>query len=190
MEGLTLLVTESLARHGVNTAPSPRLEWSRWVRCESSLSLLLAPGKPGIFAFAEEALTAGEAAAVSGKRLLAVLDVMEANDLGLEMGRLFAPYSPWRERISNGGCFIRYAVVEDPAERHAAHAALEKWLAGSAETASGIGSAFPLETPLQTTSKPYIVKPHVIAAAEVTNTKTRPFLQNQIETPWPLPSGF
>ena len=186
MEGLTLLVTESLARHGVNTAPSPRLEWSRWVRCESSLSLLLAPSKPGIFAFAEEALTAGEAAAVSGKRLLAVLDVMEANDLGLEMGRLFAPYSPWRERISNGGCFIRYAVVEDPAERHAAHAALEKWLAGSAETASGIGSAFPLEP----ASKPYIVRPHVIAAEKVTNTKTRPVLQNRIETPWPLPSGF
>ncbi len=55
MEGLTRLVSESLARHGFDRPLDyRRLRWSRWFRCESHHSLLFVPSKPGVFALAEE----------------------------------------------------------------------------------------------------------------------------------------
>src|SRR6202034_1295339 len=55
MESLTRLVTDSLARHGLDRPVDPRrLQWSRWFRCDSPHSLLVVPSKPGIFALAEE----------------------------------------------------------------------------------------------------------------------------------------
>jgi len=55
MEGLTRLVSESLARHGFDhSLDYRRLHWSRWFRCESHHSLLFVPSKPGVFALAEE----------------------------------------------------------------------------------------------------------------------------------------
>ena len=60
MEGLTRLVTESLARHGFDRPLDyRRLQWSRWFRCESHHSLLFVPSKPGVFAIAEEILDFG-----------------------------------------------------------------------------------------------------------------------------------
>src|SRR6202163_689274 len=55
MEGLTRLVSESMARHGFDRPLDyRRLHWSRWFRCESPHSLLFVPSKPGVFAVAEE----------------------------------------------------------------------------------------------------------------------------------------
>ncbi|HEY3973777.1 MAG TPA: hypothetical protein VGM18_12285 [Candidatus Sulfotelmatobacter sp.] len=62
MEGLTRLVTESLARHGFDRPLDyRRLQWSRWFRCESPHSLLFVPSKPGVFALAEEVMDLGNA---------------------------------------------------------------------------------------------------------------------------------
>jgi hypothetical protein len=60
MEALTRMVTDSLARHGMDRPVDPRrLQWSRWFRCDSTHSLLVVPSKPGIFALAEEAMDLG-----------------------------------------------------------------------------------------------------------------------------------
>ena len=60
MEGLTRLVSESLARHGFDRPLDyRRLRWSRWFRCESHHSLLFVPSKPGVFALAEEIMDFG-----------------------------------------------------------------------------------------------------------------------------------
>jgi hypothetical protein len=60
MEGLTRLVSESLARHGFDRPLDyRRLHWSRWFRCESPHSLLFVPSKPGVFAVAEEIMDLG-----------------------------------------------------------------------------------------------------------------------------------
>jgi hypothetical protein len=60
MEALTRLVTDSLARHGLDRPVDPRrLQWSRWFRCDSPHSLLVVPSKPGIFALAEEVMNLG-----------------------------------------------------------------------------------------------------------------------------------
>ena len=60
METLTRLVSESLARHGFDRPVDyRRLQWSRWLRCESHHSLLVVPSKPGVFALAEEVVDFG-----------------------------------------------------------------------------------------------------------------------------------
>src|SRR5206468_9430046 len=74
MEGLTRLVSDSLTRHGIETALDyRRLQWSKWFHCESSVSFVLAPSKPGIFSSAEEVAPAGGLAATDGKRMLALV---------------------------------------------------------------------------------------------------------------------
>ena len=134
MEGLTRLVGDSLARHGIETALDyRRLQWSKWFHCESSVSFVLASSKPGIFALAEEVVSADEAAATNGKRMLALFCVSKAEDLAMALGRLFLPGSPQRDRLLGGRCFARYAVIEDEVQRHSAYHALQQWMASSSD---------------------------------------------------------
>jgi len=141
MIGLAQLVSESLARHGVETSLDPRrLRWSKWLHCESCFSFLGVPDEGGIFALAEELIGPGECYGADGKRMLAVYRISEADHLGLTMGRLFLPGGPEAKRLATGRCFARYAVVEDRVQRRAAHAAFQQWMASSSEAALGIGT--------------------------------------------------
>ena len=124
MVNISQIVDESLARHGVEpTIDHLRLQWSRWFRCDSSFSVLLAPAKPGIFALAEEIAPAAES-----KRMLALFEIKETDDIGMALGRLFLPGNPLREKLETGKCFARYAVIEEAAERSAAYKIFERWL--------------------------------------------------------------
>jgi len=139
MVDLAQLVNDSLRRHGVEASFDPgRVQWSKWFRIEDSFSVLLAPSKPGLFALAEELIAPGDVAAGSGKRMLALFEVAQTDDLGMALGRLFLPRAPQRERLESGRCFARYAVIEDEAQRESAHAAFQVWLSNSAEAASGV----------------------------------------------------
>jgi hypothetical protein len=141
MEGLAHLVNESLIRHGFETTfDHRRLQWSQWFPC-NDLSLLLAPCKPGLFALGEEVIPPGDLVVGDGKRMLALFQISEANDLGMALGRLFLSGNPARERLSSGRCFARYVVVEDPTQRRTAYTALQRWMASSAQAASGVTSA-------------------------------------------------
>jgi hypothetical protein len=129
MEGLERLVSESFARHGVETAfDHRRLQWSQWFRCGDSFRLVQLSSKPGLFALADEVIPPGEVPA-GGKRMLALFRISEADDLGMALGRLFLPGSP--ERLAVGCCFARYALIEDATQRHAAYSALQSWVASS-----------------------------------------------------------
>lgn len=135
MEALERMVSESFTRNGVEPAfDYRRVTWSRWLRCADSFSLVLVSTKPGIFALGEEIV----APATGGKRMLGLFQVSETDDLGMALGRMFLPGNPLRERLAAGRCFARYSVIEDPAQRHAAYAALQRWMSSSSETASGI----------------------------------------------------
>lgn len=135
MEGLDHIVSEAFARHGVEPSfDYRRVQWSRWLRCADSLSLVLMSSKPGVFALGEEIVAPGAA----GKRMLALFQISETDDLGMALGRLILPGNPLRERMATGRCFARYAVMEDATQRHAAYAALQRWLSSSLETTSGI----------------------------------------------------
>jgi hypothetical protein len=113
-----------------------RLQWSRWIRCESSFSVLLVPAKAGIFALGEEMVPAGD----GSKRMLALFEISATDDLGMTLGRLFLPGNPLLAKLNAGRCFVRYTVIEDAGERSAVYSAFSRWMQESAETASGIGS--------------------------------------------------
>src|SRR5580700_6660163 len=138
MEGLADLVAESLVRHGFEPSfDHRRLQWSNWFRCQDSFSLVLAPCKPGLFALGEEVIAPGELAVGEGKRMLALFQISEADDVGMALGRLFLSSNPARERFASGRCFARYVVIEDANQRRTALTALQRWMASSAEAATG-----------------------------------------------------
>jgi len=171
MEGLTRLVDDSMARHGFDApVDHRRLQWSRWLRCESSFSLLLAPSAAGIYTLGEEIVSE----LPGGKRMLAVFRVSESDDLCLALRReLLAP--SLRERLSSGCCFIRFAQVSDTAYRQAACKALKQWLATSAEAASGIVNDF--------ASQPDSIKAPI-------PKQTQSSVSASDSSPPPLPAGF
>jgi len=163
MVDLAQLVNESLIRHGVEANFDPRrVQWSKWFRIEDSFSVLRVPSKPGLFALAEELISPGLVADLrglsesrdshpepsdgsvhAGKRMLALFEVSQTDDLGMALGRLFLPHGLQRERLEAGKCFARYAVVDDAQQRQSAYAAFQVWLSGSAEAASGIAGLAP-----------------------------------------------
>jgi acyl-CoA reductase-like NAD-dependent aldehyde dehydrogenase len=116
------------------------MNWSRWFRCESSFGLLLVPSQPGIFALAEEvAQTVG----AQQRRMLAVFEVAEADDLSRAMSRLFAAGSQWREKMAEARIYVRYAIAPSIADRRAAATALKNWLSAQKEVASQIFEKVP-----------------------------------------------
>ncbi len=158
MEGLTRLVSESLVRHGLDRPVDyRRLRWSRWFRCESHHSLLLVPSKPGVFALAEEitrfdqdmasalpdrSLQNSMALAAEPRRMLAVTQFLEDDDMAFVLDRMMTRENPMRSRLASGRYFVRFVIIEDRFQRRSIHTALTQWLNDSAEKASGIGSHF------------------------------------------------
>jgi hypothetical protein len=109
------------------------MNWSRWFRCESSLGLVLVPSQPGVYALAEEII---EPVGPQSRRMLAVFEVNEAEDMARSLSWLFAEGSQWRQKLSERKCYVRYALTADAAERHAAADALRHWL----ETQRGVAA--------------------------------------------------
>lgn len=182
METLARIVADSLARHGFDPpVDHRRLEWSRWFRCESSFSLLLVPSAAGIFALSEEIIAPGEIPAAAGKRMLAVFQVAQTEDLCVALSRLFAPRNPLSDRLSSGRCFVRFAPVADPDQRQAACESLQRWLSSAAETATGlsidIGAAKDFAAPVESVP---LAPP----------TPQDPSVKAPPNEPPPLPSGF
>jgi hypothetical protein len=111
------------------------MNWSRWFKCESRFALLLVPSQPGVFALAEEVV---QAVGAQSRRMLAVFEVAEADDLSRAMSRLFAAGSPWREKMAEAKVYVRYAIAPSIADRRAAATALKNWLSTQREVASQI----------------------------------------------------
>lgn len=141
MQDLARLVSESLARHGLNRPVDyRRLRWSRWFRCESHHSLLLVPSKPGVFAIAEEAQQSSEVNAES--RLLSVVQFFEDENIAFVLDRMLAAPNPMRARLNSGRCFIRFVVIEDSAQRASVCSALNEWIVSPTEQNNSLGSHF------------------------------------------------
>ena len=65
------------------------------------------------------------------RRILALFEIAETDDLGAALVRLFAPQSGYRERLRNGRCFMRFTPVPDRDQRQTACRALREWLHNS-----------------------------------------------------------
>jgi hypothetical protein len=111
------------------------MNWSRWFHCESSFELLLVPRQPGIYALAEEI---AQPAGPTSRRMLAVFEVEESEDLARSLSRLFSAGSPWRRRLEQARCYLRYAVAPVTEERRGAATALKDWLSSQRSTVSQI----------------------------------------------------
>jgi hypothetical protein len=253
METLTRLVSESLARHGLDRPVDyRRLLWSRWFRCESHHSLLHVPSKPGVFALAEEVAHVGSAhvgtaasavppkpalslsngqseaepatnreghdfsradrdpndvaalAAEGPRRMLAVTQFFEDDDMAFVLDRMLTWKNPMRARLTSGRYFIRYVVLEDETQRRSICAALNQWIANSTEKATGIGAHFATSLELTETNvaRPNVARTLLSASACSQDTAERepksapaaPQLHSgansNIHCPTPLPSGF
>jgi hypothetical protein len=154
MEEITRLVDDSMARHGFAfSVDHRRLSWSPWFRCDSSFSLLLVPSAAGIYTLAEEVVAPGEIASTGGKRMLAVFQIAETEDLCITLSRNFAPRGLLDERMSSGRCFVRFSTVADAECRSAVCKTLNQWLASSAEAATGMAQDF-ISQDSPTTSQP------------------------------------
>jgi hypothetical protein len=116
------------------------MNWSRWFRCESSFGLLLVPSQPGVFALAEEVV---QSVGAQSRRMLAVFEVAEADDLSRALSRLFAAGSQWREKMAEARVYVRYAIAPSIADRRTAAAALKNWLSAQREVASQIFESRP-----------------------------------------------
>jgi len=155
MEALTRLVSESLARHGFDRPLDyRRLKWSRWFRCESHHSLLFVPSKPGVFVLAEEITPGGanpyarpdehgSADSASGpRRMLAVAQFFEADDMAFVLDRLLSRYNPMRGRLESGRYFLRFVIIEDEVQRRGIYTALNQWIHAPADRNCGVGEDF------------------------------------------------
>lgn len=111
------------------------LSWSRWFHCESSFGLLLVPDQPGIFALAEEV---GEPAGANSRRMLAVFEINETENVAHALSRVFATGSPWQERLKTSSFYLRYALIADVAKRRAAVEALRNWLSSQMDAAAHV----------------------------------------------------
>jgi hypothetical protein len=111
------------------------LNWSRWFRCESSFGLLLVPELPGIFALAEEIMPA---AGPDSRRMVAVFEINQAENVSLTLSRLFAPGSAWQVRLATTRCYARYAIVADAEKRREATEALKAWLDSQMDAAAHV----------------------------------------------------
>jgi len=251
MEGLTRLVSESLARHGFDRPLDyRRLHWSRWFRCESHHSLLFVPSRPGVFALAEEIMNVGTAASCSTpdqsaaikeqvdeprsgadsstpqktvafaaaetpgdnhrpestRRLLAVTQFFEDEDMAFVLDRMLSRQNPMRARLLSGRYFVRYVVIDDPCQRRSICSALNQWMASAAEKVTGIGADFAssLELtdaqvrPTSLSAKAEIAKdltqPGAASIIAAPSSVAAPHLNSgaatNIHCPSPFPSGF
>jgi hypothetical protein len=84
------------------------------------------------------------AAEPSQRRMLAVLQFSEDDDMAFTLDRMFTRINPMRERLASGRCFLRFVVIEDQTQRRNICNALNQWMHSSAEKASGIGIDFQL----------------------------------------------
>jgi hypothetical protein len=153
--------------------------------------LLLVPSQPGIFALAEEI---GQPANDHSRRMLAVFEVEQAEDLSRAMSRLFAMGSPWREKLSQARCYVRYAITPSIADRNAATFALKNWLHTQREVASQMFEPKPIEQPaVAAEQKPMPVDRY--EAVEGTELKTMAEravdrVTHGMQLSKPVPAGF
>ncbi|MFZ0816708.1 MAG: hypothetical protein WAM78_14380 [Candidatus Sulfotelmatobacter sp.] len=93
-------------------------------------------------AFAAEEITDGNHRSDCVRRMLAVLQFSEDDDMAFTLDRMFTRINPMRDRLATGRCFLRFVVIEDQAQRRSICAALNQWMLSSSEKASGLPADF------------------------------------------------
>jgi hypothetical protein len=146
------------------------------------------------------------AAEAPTRRMLAVLQFSEDDDMAFTLDRMFTRINPLRARLASGRCFLRFVVIEDQAQRRSICNALNQWMLSSAEKVSGIGIDFQLSLELTDMGTARVGRTLLSDNADSTTTPDQttkavqdvapkaPHLDSgankNLHCPHPLPSGF
>jgi hypothetical protein len=93
------------------------------------------------------------------RRMLAVTQFFEDDDMAFVLDRMLSHQNPMRSRLTSGHYFIRFVTIEDQFQRRSICAALNQWVANSAEKISPIGSHFATSLEL-TPATEYVAQPN------------------------------
>jgi hypothetical protein len=145
--------------------------------------------------------TAPSAPELTSRRLLAVLQFSEDDDMAFTLDRMFTRINPMRARLASGKCFLRFVVIEDQDQRRTICAALNQWMLSSAEKATGIPAGFsslelssvsvaraPSPASLDSNTGRFPVPPPLTATDPVHSLDSG--ANKNLHCPSPLPSGF
>ena len=147
-------------------------------------------------------------AAEGKRRMLAVLQFSEDDDMAFTLDRMFTCANPLRSRLASGRCFLRFVVIEDQTQRRDICSALNQWMHSSAEKASGIASDFQSSLELTDLGTARVGRTLLSDNADSTMTPVQPAkaapapdvatpapnldsgANKNLHCPHPLPSGF
>ncbi len=141
------------------------------------------------------------------RRMLAVIQFSEDDDMAFTLDRMFTCVNPMRPRLASGRCFLRFVVIEDQAQRRNICNALNQWMHSSAEKASGIDVDFQSSLELTDVGTARVGRTLLSDSADSTTTPAptakaqasdaapqAPTLDSgankNLHCPHPLPSGF
>jgi hypothetical protein len=96
--------------------------------------------------------------AVSPRRMLAVTQFFEDDDMAFVLDRMLSRQNPMAARLASGRYFVRFVVIEDATQRRSICSALNQWMVSAAEKATGIGAHFATSLEL-TPATEYIPQP-------------------------------
>ncbi|MFZ0761123.1 MAG: hypothetical protein WAM69_14335 [Candidatus Sulfotelmatobacter sp.] len=141
------------------------------------------------------------------RRMLAVLQFSEDDDMAFTLDRMFTCDNPMRARLASGRCFLRFVVIADLAQRRGICSALNQWLLSSSEKASGLPADFQSSLELSpvtasvtrapspasvdsvgTLSQP--LPPKTLPRTEASAPHLDSGANKNLHCPHPLPSGF
>jgi hypothetical protein len=152
-------------------------------------------------------MNAASSAELAQRRMLAVLQFSEDDDMAFTLDRMFTRPNPMRARLSSGRCFLRFVVIEDQAQRRSICAALNQWMLNSAEKATGLPADFssslelaPITARVGRTllsDSADAIRPPAQGTQPIPETALATAAQNldsgankNLHCPHPLPSGF
>jgi hypothetical protein len=145
---------------------------------------------------------AASAAEAPQRRMLAVLQFSEDDDMAFTLDRMFTRINPMRARLASGKCFLRFVVIEDQAQRRSICAALNQWMVNSAEKATGLPADFQSSLELTTdrvgrtllSDSAAAIRTSAQPIPETGLASAAPHLDSgaakNLHCPHPLPSGF
>jgi hypothetical protein len=142
-------------------------------------------------------------AAEPTRRMLAVLQFSEDDDMAFTLDRMFTCTNPMRDRLATGRCFLRFVVIEDETQRRTICAALNQWMLSTAEKATGLPADFSSSLEMTTDrvgrtllsdsadsipkpARAPILKPDSMSPALNPDSGAN----KNLHCPHPLPSGF
>jgi hypothetical protein len=129
----------------------------------------------------------------ANRRLLAVTQFFDADDMAFTLDRMLTRSNPMRTRLASGRYFVRYVVIEEESQRRSISAALNQWIADQSTANQSVANA---------SEKASAIGAHFASSLELTETNAKPSpmsaaaphldsgAASNIHCPSPLPSGF